>query len=221
MKRFFKILFSLIIVFIIFTNSIVLIYKWANPPITPLMLIRKYSEKSEINKQWVSLDKISPHLVTAAVAGEDANFINHSGFDFEAIEKALESNEKSKKVKGGSTISQQVAKNVFLWPRRSWIRKGFEAYFTMLIELYWSKERIMEIYLNVIEMGNGIYGAEAASQHYFKKPASQISYNEAALLTACYPNPRIYIANKPNAVVLYKQKLILRNMNRIKKVKFE
>jgi monofunctional biosynthetic peptidoglycan transglycosylase len=144
--------------FFILSILTTILYRWVNPPITPLMIIRKM-EGSSINKTWKSLDSISPQMVTAAVGGEDANFMNHSGFDFEAIENALEKNQSGKAVRGGSTISQQVAKNVFLWPGRSWIRKGFEAYFTMLIEIFWSKERLMDVYLNVIEMGDGIYGA--------------------------------------------------------------
>ncbi len=209
------------LVFVLLSILSVFIYIWVNPPITPLMIIRKIEDGNKINKTWVELEKISPNLITAAVAGEDANFMNHSGFDFEAIEKAIEKNESGKKIRGGSTISQQVAKNVFLWPNRSWIRKGFEAYFTLLIEIFWSKERIMEVYLNVIEMGDGIYGAEAASQKYFKKSASKLNINESALLTACYPNPRIYFPDKPSATVIYKKNIILRNMSRIKRVKFD
>lgn len=205
----------------LFSIFITILYRWVNPPITPLMLIRKTSEGSKIDKKWMSLDSISPFMVSAAVGGEDANFLNHSGFDFDAIENAMEKNMSGKSVRGGSTISQQVAKNVFLWPQRSFIRKGFEAYFTMLIEIFWSKKRIMEVYLNVIEMGDGIYGAEAAAQFYFHKSASKLTKNEASLITACYPNPRIYFPNKPSAFVLHKQSLILSNMNRIKKVKFE
>ncbi len=205
----------------VFSILITLIYRWVNPPITPLMLIRKMEEGSKIEKKWMPLDSISPFMVTAAVGGEDANFMNHSGFDFDAIENAMEKNMSGKSVRGGSTISQQVAKNVFLWPGRSYVRKGFEAYFTLLIETFWSKKRIMEMYLNVIEMGDGIYGAEAAAQFYFHKSASKLTKNEASLITACYPNPRIYFPNKPSPFVLHKQSLILRNMNRIKKVKFE
>jgi len=198
-----------------------ILYRWINPPITPLMVIRKISDGSKIEKKWMPLDRISPYMVVAAVGGEDANFMNHSGFDFDAIESAMEKNRSGKKVRGGSTISQQVAKNVFLWPGRSWIRKGFEVYFTMLIETFWSKERIMEVYLNVIEMGDGIYGAEAAAQNYFHKSATKLTKNEAALITACYPNPRIYFPNKPSPFVIHKQQVILRNMNRIKRVKFD
>ena len=211
------ILLSLFILSIVVT----ILYRWVNPPVTPLMVIRKMSEGSKIDKKWMPLDSISPYMVTAAVGGEDANFMNHSGFDFDAIENAMEKNMSGKSVRGGSTISQQVAKNVFLWPERSWVRKGLEAYFTLLIETCWSKKRIMEVYLNVIEMGDGIYGAEAAAQFYFHKSASKLSKNEASLITACYPNPRIYFPNRPSPFVVHKQAIILRNMNRIKRVKFE
>lgn len=197
-----------------------ILYRWVNPPITPLMVIRKFQDGSTIDKSWKSLDNISSYMVTAAVGGEDSKFMNHSGFDFDAIENAMEKNTSGKSVRGGSTISQQVAKNVFLWPKRSWVRKGLEAYFTLLIETFWSKERIMEVYLNVIEMGDGVYGAEAAAQKYYKKSAKKLTKSEAAMITACYPNPRIYFPDKPSATVLHKQGLILRNMNRIKKIKF-
>ncbi len=205
----------------ILSIAVTILYRWVNPPITPLMVIRKMSEGSKIDKKWMPLDSISPYMVTAAVGGEDANFMNHSGFDFDAIENAMEKNMSGKSVRGGSTISQQVAKNVFLWPERSWVRKGLEAYFTLLIETCWSKKRIMEVYLNVIEMGDGTYGAEAAAQFYFHKSASKLSKNEASLITACYPNPRIYFPNRPSPFVIHKQAIILRNMNRIKRVKFE
>ncbi len=204
-----------------FSIFMTILYRWVNPPITPLMVIRKFGEGSKIEKKWMPLDSISPFMVSAAVGGEDANFMNHSGFDFEAIENAMEKNMSGKSVRGGSTISQQVAKNVFLWQKRSWLRKGLEVYFTLLIETFWSKERIMEVYLNVIEMGDGIYGAEAAAQFYFHKSAKKLTKNEASLITACYPNPRIYFPNKPSPFVLHKQSLILRNMSKIKKVKFE
>lgn len=220
LKKLMKIAGYTMLILFGFSIFMTILYRWVNPPITPLMVIRKVGEGSKIEKKWMPLDSISSYMVTAAVAGEDANFMNHSGFDFEAIENAMEKNMSGKSVRGGSTISQQVAKNVFLWPKRSWLRKGLEAYFTMLIEVCWSKERIMEVYLNVIEMGDGVYGAEAAAQTYFHKSAKKLTKNEASLITACYPNPRIYFPNKPSPFVLHKQSLILRNMSKIKKVKF-
>jgi len=136
----------------------------------------------------------------------------HHGFDFEAIKKAMDNNQKNRKIKGGSTISQQTAKNVFLWPQRNWLRKGLEAYFTFLIELMWSKERIMEVYLNSIEMGNGIYGVEAASQYWFKKSASKLSQYEAAAIAAILPSPRRYRANPASSYIQSRKEWIVRQM---------
>ena len=166
------------------------------------------------NQPMVSLDEIA-NLPQAVVTSEDQKFAEHFGFDVEAIEKAKKYNEKhkGKKMKGASTISQQTAKNVFLWPSRSWIRKGFEVYFTFLIEVLWSKERILEVYLNVIEMGPGIYGAQAASQYYFNKSASQLSKLEAASIAAILPNPVRWSASKPTPYIKKKRTWILRRMN--------
>lgn len=195
----------------------VVVYKWVPVPITPLMVIRNI-EQSQENKEvvwehdWVSLDNISLNLQRAVIASEDQNFLNHHGFDFEAIKKAMENNQKGRRIKGASTISQQTAKNVFLWPQRSWLRKGLEAYFTFLIELVWSKERIMEVYLNSIEMGNGIYGAEAASNRWFKKSANRLSQQEAAAIAAILPNPRVYRANPASAYIQNRKNWIVRQM---------
>jgi len=177
-----------------------LIFRWVPVPATPLMLKRCVEQKIErksmkLTKDWVSLDEISPHLQLAVVCSEDQNFLLHYGFDFKALKKAMMNNDKGKKLRGGSTISQQTAKNVFLWDGRNYVRKAFEAYFTLLIETLWSKERIMEIYLNVIEFGDGIYGAEAAAQHYFKKSAAKLTREEAAILSSLLPNPRSYGKN--------------------------
>ena len=186
--------------FLILSIATTIIYRFVPVPVTPLMIIRCVEQKRDgkemrLKKDWKSLDEISPHLQLAVVCSEDQNFLLHYGFDFKALKKAMLNNEKSKKIRGGSTISQQTAKNVFLWNGRNYIRKGFEAYFTLLIETAWSKERIMEVYLNVIEFGDGIYGAEAASQHYFKKPAAKLSREEAAILASLLPNPRVYGKN--------------------------
>lgn len=186
--------------------------------ITPLMVQRSLnmlcdSEQSfRFEKDWVSFDNISPNMQLAAVCSEDQEFLEHEGFDFDAIEKAIEHNKRSKRKWGASTISQQTAKNVFLWPTRSWLRKGFEFYFTILIELIWSKERIMTVYLNVIEFGDGIYGVEAASRHFFNKPAKDINVDEAALLAAVLPNPHIFKVDNPTAKVRTKQQRIKRQM---------
>lgn len=156
-------------------------------------------KEMKLNKTWKPLEEISPSLQLAVVCSEDQNYLKHHGFDFGAIKKAIEHNKKNKRKRGASTISQQTAKNFFLWDGRSWVRKGFEVYFTFLIELFWSKERIMEVYLNVIEMGDGIYGAEAASQAYFKKSAIGISKQQAATISAILPSPLKYNAKKPSA----------------------
>jgi len=172
-------------------------------------------KKSRMDKKWVDFEDISDNMKRAAVSAEDQLFLKHLGFDLKAIEKAFAENKNSKKVKGGSTISQQTAKNVFLWPGRSWLRKGFEAYFTLLIELLWSKERILEVYLNVIEMGDGIYGAEAAAQSYFGKSCTKLSRSQAALIAACFPNPRRWTPRRPTQYIKHRQYLIMRNMRRL------
>ncbi len=204
----------------------VLIYRFINPPVTWLMVQRGFERKIDgkdwkMEKSWRDFDELSDNLKYAAMAGEDAQFLKHWGFDVKSIQKAYNKNQAGKPIRGGSTISQQTAKNVFLWPGRSWIRKGFEAYFTTLIELLWSKKRIMEVYLNVIEMGDGIYGAEAATRFYYKKPATRLSKAQAALLIAVLPNPRRWTPAKPTPYIYHKQYLILRNMRRIRNLKFD
>ena len=204
----------------------VLIYRFINPPVTWLMVQRGFERKIDgkdwkMEKSWRDFDELSDNLKYAAMAGEDAQFLKHWGFDVKSIQKAYNKNQAAKPIRGGSTISQQTAKNVFLWPGRSWIRKGFEAYFTTLIELLWSKKRIMEVYLNVIEMGDGIYGAEAATRFYYKKPATRLSKAQAALLIAVLPNPRRWTPAKPTPYIYHKQYLILRNMRRIRNLKFD
>jgi len=196
----------------------VLALKFINPPITYLMIQRGFEWKEEgkgfkIEKEWLPYDDISNNLKKAAIAGEDAFFLTHNGFDTKAIMEAFEKNQDGKKLRGGSTISQQVAKNVFLWPGRSWLRKGLETYFTFLIELFWSKKRILEMYLNVIEMGQGVYGAEAASQYYFNKSAQSLTKKEAALIIAILPNPRKWDARRPSNYVNSRANSIVRYLN--------
>ena len=207
---FFKWLKRIIIAFFILSILSTILFRFIPVPITPLMLIRCVEQIADgkmpkIDKDWKPIDKISSNMVLAVIASEDQKFEEHFGFDIDAIEKAMKQNAKLQKrgkpIKGGSTISQQCAKNVFLFPQRSWIRKGFEVYFTFLIELFWSKERIMEVYLNVIEMGDGIYGAEAASQAYFKKPAKDLSKQQAATISSVLPNPILYNAKKPGSYI--------------------
>ncbi len=206
--------------FVLFSVIWVLAYRFINPPITLLMVQRNWERKAndkpaKAERKWVKFEDISDNMKRAAVSAEDQLFLQHMGFDIKAIEKAYASNAKGKKMRGGSTISQQTAKNVFLWSSRSFIRKGFEAYFTMLIELLWSKERILEVYLNVIEMGDGIYGAEAASKAYYGKSCKKMSKGEASLLAACFPNPRRWTPNQPTAYIRHRQYLIMRNMRRL------
>lgn len=195
----------------------VIVFKWIPVPATPLMAIRYFQQK-ETEKEtvwehdWVPLKDISKNLQLAVICSEDQNFVKHNGFDMKAIEKAFNNNQKGKKVKGGSTISQQTAKNVFLWPQRSWLRKGMETYVTFLIELIWKKERIMEVYLNSIEMGNGIYGAEAASKYWFGKTASALTKNEAAAIAAILPRPLIYRADPPTAYIAKRKLWIVQQM---------
>lgn len=205
--------------FILFSVAWVVFYKYVQVPGTPLMVIR-YFEKKEDKRvywkhNWVPIGKISKNLQLTVVASEDQNFLKHNGFDMKAIEKAYENNKKGRQLKGGSTISQQTAKNVFLWPHRSWLRKGFETYFTFLIETFWSKERIMEVYLNSIEMGDGIYGAEAASQFWFKKSASTLSVQESAALAAILPNPSVYRAHPPSSYIQNRKDWIRMQMRNI------
>lgn len=196
----------------------VILFRWIPIPVTPLMLTRCIEHKMDgkemkLNKDWVSLDEISPSLQLAVVCSEDQNFIKHNGFDFEAIEKAMDYNETHEKTRGASTISQQTAKNVFLWTGRSYLRKAFEVYFTFLIETFWSKERIMEVYLNVIEMGDGIYGAQAASKTFFKKDAKYMTKSECATIAAVLPNPRKFNAGKPSAYTQKRRGWVMNQMS--------
>ena len=206
-KRMLKLLLIKIpLIFIALSVLWVLILKWVPVWVTPLMISRSIEYRSDesfhTHKKWRSYDNISPELAKAVIASEDNLFAEHNGFDWNEMRKAIDEHKnKGKKLRGASTISQQTAKNVFLFPSRSFIRKGFEAYFTVLIELFWSKERILEVYLNVAEMGKGIYGAEAAAQEIFGKSASGLTRLEASLLAACLPNPIQRHAGKPSSYV--------------------
>lgn len=201
---------------------VTIIYRFVNPPVTPLMMIRVVeqladNEKPAMQKDWVSIEDISSNMKLAVIASEDNNFESHFGIDFKAIQKANKLNKKGKKLRGASTISQQTAKNVFLWPARTWVRKGLELYFTGLIEVFWSKKRIMEVYLNVIEMGDGIYGVEAAAQTYFNKPAARLSRSEASAIAAVLPNPRRWRPDRPTPYIQKKKGWIQWNMNNVVK----
>lgn len=169
----------------------ILLLKWVDPPITLTQLGSLFTGDG-LKRSYVSMKEISPYAKLAVICSEDQLFPDHDGFDFKNIEKAMKHNQKSKSLHGASTISQQVAKNVFLWQGRNWVRKGFEVYFTFMIELIWGKKRILEMYLNVSEMGKGVYGIEAAARYYFNKPAKSLTRLEAARIAACLPNPKIY-----------------------------
>lgn len=170
-------------------------------------------KKMRMSHDWVAFEEITPKLQLAVVCSEDQNYLKHFGFDWGAIQKAMKENEQGKHMRGASTITQQTAKNVFLWPGRSYVRKAFEVWFTLLIEIFWSKERIMEVYLNSIEMGDGVYGAEAASQHWFKKKANKLTKDEAAAIAAILPSPLRYKANPATNYISKRKEWIKQQMN--------
>ncbi|MFI4934688.1 MAG: monofunctional biosynthetic peptidoglycan transglycosylase [Caulobacterales bacterium] len=196
-----NLLIVLLVVFVAGPVAAVVVYRFLPPPITFLM-VERLAEGQGLDHRWRPLSQISPALPRAAIAAEDARFCQHHGFDLNAVEKAIQHNEKKpQRLRGGSTISQQTAKNVFLWPQRSWVRKGFEAYFTVLVEAVWGKRRIMEVYLNTVEMGPGVYGVEAASQRYFGVSAKDLSPDEADRLVAILPSPLKWQAVNPGPYV--------------------
>ena len=222
-RKIFRIIRFAVFFFFISTIFVTIVYRFVRPPVTPLQLIRvaeqiSDGEKMSMKRDWVKLEDISPNMPRAVIASEDNNFQKHHGIDFEAVKKARELNKKRKRKLGASTISQQTAKNVFLWPDRTWLRKGLEVYFTGLIEIFWGKRRIMEVYLNVIEMGDGIYGVEMASQKFFRKPASDLTRSEAALIAAVLPNPRRWSPAKPTSYIQRRQQNILRVMGQVGKI---
>lgn len=203
-----------ILLFFVSSLGFVLVYRFVPVPFTPLMVIRSIESLWDnkfvgIHKDWVPLEDISPSVQKAVLKAEDYRFFEHNGFDYEAIQQAIKYNRTHKKKKGASTVSQQTAKNLFLWPHRDWFRKGFEAYFTVLIEFIWPKERILEVYLNVIELGTGVYGVEAASQIYFKKSAKSLNAYQASLIAAVLPNPRRFRIDRPSTYVVGRQRRIL------------
>jgi monofunctional biosynthetic peptidoglycan transglycosylase len=213
-KKLLKLIFKTLLWFVGITVLWVLLYKYVPVYYTPLMAIRSYEARDDLETKhsWVPISEISTELQLAVICSEDQKFALHRGFDVKSIEKAYESNKTGKKLRGASSISQQTAKNVFLWPGRSWLRKGLETYFTFLIELLWDKERILEVYLNSIEMGNGIYGAETASKFWFNKSAKNLQKYEAAAIAAILPNPRIYKANPPSNYIQKRKEWIVKQM---------
>lgn len=220
MRRVFKYITYCLLTFLVSTVLAVAVYRWLPVPITPLMVIRcaqniHNGETAAIHHKWVPLKQISPYLPVAVMASEDQNFMHHHGFDFNAIQDAAIERLEGKRSRGGSTISQQTAKNVFLWPQSSWLRKGFEVYFTVLIELMWPKERIMEVYLNSIEMGPNIYGAEAVAQRHFGCSARKLRRSDCALIAATLPNPLRFSSLAPSGYMRKRQKKIEQEMRHI------
>lgn len=217
LRTFFKVLKWLFISFLISTIGAILCYRWIPVAITPLMIIRsienfKDGKAIEIRHQWVDIDEMSQYMPMAVIASEDQNFLKHHGFDFNAIKQAVAENKSRKRVRGASTISQQTAKNLFLWPASSWTRKAFETYFTVLIEIFWPKERIMEVYLNSIEMGPNIYGVEAVAQRNFGCSALDLRRSDCALIAATLPNPIRFSSFAPSRYMRRRQKEIMRQM---------
>jgi monofunctional glycosyltransferase len=194
--------------------------RWIAPPTTAVIIERRMASlwsghSYKVDCTWTPLSRISSSAAIAAIAAEDQNFATHHGFDFESIQKALDQHEHGRRLRGASTLSQQVAKNLFLWSGRSFIRKGLEAYFTVLIELTWSKSRILEVYLNIVELGDGVFGVEAASRRYFQKSAARLSPDESALLAAVLPNPLRFKVNRPSEYVKSRCAWILNQMDQL------
>lgn len=200
---------------------LVLVFRWAPLPTSAFMLgasvnaWREGNSSYQTRYEWVSLERISPHAARAVIAAEDQLFFEHQGFDFAAIRQAMRANAAGKRIRGASTISQQTAKNLFLWPSRSWVRKGLEVWFTLLIELCWPKERILEVYLNIAQFGSGVYGVEAAAQKFFRKDAAQLTRRESAILAAVLPSPVRMRAATPSAYVQRRANFIQDQMRRL------
>lgn len=202
-----KIIIYSFVIFFLSSLFVVLLFKFVNPPITTFMVYQYFNGgEITITKEWVDIENIKPYLPLAAIASEDQRFLDHFGLDFQAIKKAIKDNDKEDKVRGGSTITQQLAKNLFLIPSKNYVRKGLEAYFTILLETFWSKRRIMEVYLNVVEFGKGVYGASAAAKEYFGKDANQLTKENAALMITVLPNPKRYRLARPSGY-MYKRSL--------------
>jgi len=213
-QRLWRFIKRLFIILFIAQFFYIILLKWVNPPITLTQFISWISGHG-LKREYVSRNEISATAKLAVIASEDQLFPDHNGFDFKSIEKAMKHNQKSKSLHGASTISQQTAKNVFLWQGRSWIRKGLEVYFTFMIEMIWGKRRILEVYMNVAEMGDGIFGIEAASKKYFNKKAVDLSRQESSLIAACLPNPRRYTVKPLSRYVWIRSGWVQRQMNNL------
>ncbi len=212
-KKGLKYLIIFIFSFLLLSVLWVVVYKFLNPPVTTFMLYKYFNEEDyQISKKWIDIEKVDPGLLIAFIASEDQLYLEHSGFDIVAIKNAFEKNKKSDRIVGASTISQQVCKNVFLIPNKSFIRKGIEAYFTVLVEAIWGKKRIMEVYINIVELGPGVYGVNAAAQKYFNKPGEEINLNEGTLMAAALPNPILYDLANPSPKMFRKKNWILKQV---------
>jgi monofunctional glycosyltransferase len=213
-RKILRIILKTIVYSFLFSLFYIFFCKWINPPIT-LTQIGSVIQGHGLHRKYVSFDEMNANVKLAVMASEDQLFPDHNGFDFKSIQKAMKHNQNTKSLRGASTISQQVAKNVFLWQHGGYFRKGLEVYFTFMIETFWSKKRILEMYLNVAEMGDGIFGVEAASEHYFNKSAKDLSRKQAALIAACLPNPKGYTIKPLSAHVASRYPWILRQMNNL------
>ena len=214
MKQIYKFFLKTILWLVTLSLIWVIVYKFVPVPFTPLMAIRSInSEKGyETKHEWKSINEISKNLQLAVICSEDQNFLEHRGFDVKALKEAYLENQEGKRIRGASTISQQTAKNVFLWQGRTWLRKGLEVWFTFLIETLWTKERILEVYLNSIEMGNGVFGAETAANYWFNTSAKNLTRTQAASIAAILPNPRKYKANPSSQFIISRTNWIKRQM---------
>jgi monofunctional glycosyltransferase len=228
MKRLRRILLVLLVIVLglgTLSVAVTILFRFVAPPASALMIERRMdswrsSRQYSAHYQWVDFERIAPPMAAAVIAAEDQNFSSHHGFDWDAIQRAIDYDENGNKVRGASTLTQQTAKNLFLWPDRNWLRKGFEAYFTVLLESLWGKRRIIETYLNIVEFGDGIYGVEAASQRFFHKSSARLTPEDAALLAAVLPNPHRLRANAPSNYVRERQQWILRQMRQLGGVSF-
>ncbi|HMN46424.1 MAG TPA: monofunctional biosynthetic peptidoglycan transglycosylase [Povalibacter sp.] len=216
-RRLLRFIGWLLLSWFVVTILVVLLFRWVDPPTSAFILRERVigataNPSYQVKQRWVDWPQISPQMKVAVIASEDQTFPDHFGFDFKSIDKALDDRERGRRVRGASTLSQQVAKNLFLWPGRNWIRKGLEAYFTLLIETLWPKQRILETYLNIAEFGKGVFGVGVASETYFRKPAAKLNAYDAALLAAVLPNPKRLKANAPSSYVRSRQQWIVGQM---------
>jgi monofunctional biosynthetic peptidoglycan transglycosylase len=219
-RRIIAVLLTITVGFVTSSVGLTILLRFVAPPTSALMIERRIDswngeQKYSPQFEWVSFNRIAPQMASAVIASEDQNFLHHYGFDWGAIERVIDHDENSNRLRGASTLTQQTAKNLFLWPGRTWVRKALEAYFTVLLETCWDKRRILETYLNIVEFGDGVYGVEAAARRYFHKPAARLTSEDAAILAAVLPNPRLLRANAPSAYVRKRQQWILQQMRQL------